>query len=446
LPDGGFPWFGGNQSDAYITRYILAGIGQLYHLGVAGLQDKNLKGIADKAIGYLDNNLITKADGLKEGNKYTGRLLGSTEIHEWYTESYFTSRKRKPEIQDLLTNYLALAESQWNMQGVYEQGMIALTLLRNKKDGAAQTIIRSLKETSQQTDDLGMYWAKNQRGHYWYQSPVETQSLMIELFTEAGNEAKAVEELKIGLLRNKQTNNWKTTTATTQACYALLIKGDSLLNNAVTPIIKLNGRALNELRPGVVADAGTGYIKTTWTDEQVKPGLGKVVIVNKGKTVSWGAIHWQYVEQLDKISPSNTDIQLERKYFIEKQTNTGTVLTAIDRQHTPKTGDLLKVVVYLKSGRDFEYVQLKDMRPAGTEPLDVLSSYKYQDGLYYYQVTRDAATNFFISQLSKGNYVFEYRLRVVQPGNYSTGISTIQCMYAPEFNAHSEGTRMIIEK
>jgi uncharacterized protein YfaS (alpha-2-macroglobulin family) len=156
-------------------------------------------------------------------------------------------------------------------------------------------------------------------------------------------------------------------------------------------------------------------------------------------------LHWQYLENLDKITPSSTDIRLERKYFIVKQSNAGQVLTAIDAAHQPKTGDLLKVVVYLKAGRDFEYVQLKDMRPAGTEPVDVLSTYKYQDGLYYYQVTKDVATNFFISNLSKGNYVFEYRLRVAQPGNFSTGISTVQCMYAPEFNAHSEGMRMEVK-
>ena len=121
------------------------------------------------------------------------------------------------------------------------------------------------------------------------------------------------------------------------------------------------------------------------------------------------------------------------------------MLTAVDNAHQPKTGDLLKVVVYLTADRDFEYVQLKDLRPAGTEPVDAISEYKYQDGLSYYQVTKDVATNFFISYLNKGNYVFEYQLRVAQPGNFSTGITSVQCMYAPEFNAHSEGGRMIIK-
>ncbi|MGZ3830531.1 MAG: alpha-2-macroglobulin family protein, partial [Mucilaginibacter sp.] len=85
------------------------------------------------------------------------------------------------------------------------------------------------------------------------------------------------------------------------------------------------------------------------------------------------------------------------------------------------------------------------MRPSGTEPVDALSTYKYQDGLFYYQVTKDVATNFFISYLNKGNYVFEYSLRVAQPGDFSTGISSAQCMYAPEFNAHSEGGRMVVK-
>jgi uncharacterized protein YfaS (alpha-2-macroglobulin family) len=145
---------------------------------------------------------------------------------------------------------------------------------------------------------------------------------------------------------------------------------------------------------------------------------------------------------LDKITSSNNNVQLERKYFIQKQTDAGAVLTVVDATHQPKTGDILKVVVYLKADRDFDYIQLKDLRPAGTEPVDALSAYKYQDGLYYYQVSKDVATSFFINQLKKGNYVFEYQLRVVQPGNYATGITSLQSMYAPEFNAHSEGSRI----
>ena len=83
---------------------------------------------------------------------------------------------------------------------------------------------------------------------------------------------------------------------------------------------------------------------------------------------------------------------------------------------------------------------------AGFEPIDVLSSYRYKNGLGYYQSTKDAATHFFFDQLPKGTWVFEYPLRVNHAGDFSNGITTIQCMYAPEFTSHSTGIRLQVEK
>jgi len=443
LPDGGFTWFGGNQADRYITQHIAEGIGELYHLGIATDQT-DLKNVADNAIRYLDNQLLAEEkERIKQ--KPAERGYDDIDIDAWFTRSYFLTSPMSSDLKAAFKGYLNWAQDKWTQRNAYEQGMIALTMQRNNKPDVAAQIERSLFETAQQSDELGMYWAKNQRGYFWYESPVETQSLLIELFTEVGDNTKAVDEMKVWLIRNKQTNDWKTTKATAVACYALLLKGSNLLADTSRSVIKLDGKPLEQLKPDVKADAGTGYIKASWADEQVKPNMGKVEIKNAGATISYGALHWQYLENLDKITSAETNIKLERKYFIQKQTDAGPVLTAVDDTHLPKTGDLLKVVVYLKADRDFEYVQLKDLRPAGTEPVDALSQYKYQDGLSYYQVTKDVATNFFISYLNKGNYVFEYQLRVAQPGNFSTGITSIQCMYAPEFNAHSQGGRMVIK-
>ena len=73
-------------------------------------------------------------------------------------------------------------------------------------------------------------------------------------------------------------------------------------------------------------------------------------------------------------------------------------------------GDKVIVRVELHSDRDLEFVHLKDMRAATFEPTNVISRYKYQDGLGYYESTKDASTNFFIDRMAKGVYVFEYSL------------------------------------
>jgi len=85
------------------------------------------------------------------------------------------------------------------------------------------------------------------------------------------------------------------------------------------------------------------------------------------------------------------------------------------------------------------------MRASALEPVNVISGYKWQGGLGYYETTKDASTSFFFNYLRKGTYVFEYPLFVTHAGNFSNGITTIQCLYAPEFSAHSEGIRIAVE-
>ncbi len=101
--------------------------------------------------------------------------------------------------------------------------------------------------------------------------------------------------------------------------------------------------------------------------------------------------------------------------------------------------------IIIKSDRDLEYVHLKDMRAACLEPANVISGYQWQGGLGYYQVTQDASTGFFFDRLPKGTHVFEYAVFATTAGSYSNGISILECMYAPEFAAHSEGIRVHVE-
>ena len=130
---------------------------------------------------------------------------------------------------------------------------------------------------------------------------------------------------------------------------------------------------------------------------------------------------------------------------MKTNTETGEQISEITPQIDLKVGDLVRVRIELHTDRELEFVHMKDMRAAGMEPINVFSQYKWQDGLGYYESTKDANTNFFFDYLPKGVYVFEYDLRVNNAGEFSNGITTIQSMYAPEFSSHSEGTRVLVE-
>jgi uncharacterized protein YfaS (alpha-2-macroglobulin family) len=191
-------------------------------------------------------------------------------------------------------------------------------------------------------------------------------------------------------------------------------------------------------------EAGTGYFKTSWNGAEIDSKMAEVQISIKGEGLAWGALYWQYFEDLDKITSAETPLKLKKKLFLKMNTDKGETISEITNKTSLKVGDLVRVRIELKTDRDMEFIHMKDMRAAGFEPINVLSQYKWQDGLGYYESTKDASTNFFFDYLPKGIYVFEYDLRVNNGGQFSNGITTVQSMYAPEFSSHSEGVRVTV--
>jgi len=162
-------------------------------------------------------------------------------------------------------------------------------------------------------------------------------------------------------------------------------------------------------------------------------------------STSWGAVYWQYFEELDKITPAETGVKIKKDLYVIRNSDRGPVLNLLKEGESLKVGDRVKVRVEIRNDRNMEYVHLKDMRASCFEPVNVLSGYRYQGGLGYYEATKDASTNFFMGYLPRGTWVFEYELRANQAGTFSNGITTLQCLYAPEFSSHSQGMKVSVE-
>jgi uncharacterized protein YfaS (alpha-2-macroglobulin family) len=434
----------------YITQHIVTGLGHLLYLEVLNPTENNeIHEMLKQAIAYLDQEVKTDFEKLKSNDKdyLKNNHLGYEEIQYLYARTYFLADFAvAKEFNEMLEYYKTQSTKYWNTQNNYMKAMMALYLNRFGNEKNAMLILRSLKENALHNEEMGMYWRNERRGWNWYQAPVETQALLIEAFDEVGNDQKSVEEMKIWLLKQKQTQDWKTTKATTEAVYALLLRGTSLLASDKQVEITLGGQKVDPYKQdGSKPESGTGYFKTSWDAVGIKPEMGKVTAKNPNPTVAWGAMYWQYFEQLDKITPAETPLKLSKKLFREINTPTGPVIEPITENTNVKIGDKIVVRVELRSDRDMEYIHLKDMRASAFEPVNVLSGYRYQDGLGYYESTRDASTNFFIYYLPKGTYVFEYKLVATQKGDFSNGITSVQCMYAPEFSSHSEGVRVKVD-
>jgi uncharacterized protein YfaS (alpha-2-macroglobulin family) len=452
MSDGGWPWFEGGPDDRYITQYIATGLARLDHLGMIDLRkDPALWNMIRNCLRYLDDQIRIDFEGIIRCCKTAldSNHLGPAQAQFLYARSYFKDIGVDTRNQTAFGYYLDQSKKYWPRNGRYIQGMIALALNRFDEKRIPEFIMRSLRENSIVNEEMGMYWKELNEGHswWWYEAPIESQSLMIEAFDEVAHDTEAVENLKTWLIKSKQTQNWETTRATAEACYALLLRGINWLEKPSTVSIKLGDFVIDPANvKDAKAEAGTGYFKTSWAGEDINPAMGNVTVAKDGPGAAWGALYWQYFEQLDNIKSHETPLKLVKKLFLRQNTSVGPKITPVTENTTLRPGDKLTVRIELRADRDMEYVHLKDMRASGFEPLNVFSGYRWQDGLGYYESTRDAATNFFISFVRKGVYIFEYPMVVTHAGDFSNGITTIQSMYAPEFTSHSEGVRVKVER
>ena len=445
--NGGWPWFKGMPDNRYITQYVITGLGRLQHLGVLDYhKNDKVKSMMNKGLNHLDALIAEDYQILvKRKADLSKQQVSDIQVQYLYARTFYKDWGLPANSKTAYDYYFSQAKQYWLNESKYSQAMIALILAANGDNTAANGILKSLQQTATRSEEMGMYWKDNTAGYYWYQAPIETQAMMIEAFSEVGKDQTIVDDLRTWLLKQKQVQDWKTTKATSDACYALLLNGTDWLTTTEVPSIIVGSDKVEPGKNAPKAEAGTGYFRTSWDGKDVKPSMGKVTIKKQDKGVARGSLYWQYLEQLDKITTAKTPLQLDKKLFVQTNTAYGAVLTPITEKTVLKPGDLVKVRIELRSDRDMDFVQMKDMRASGFEPVDVLSGYRYQGGLGYYQSPRDAATNFFFDRLFKGTYVFEYALRVSQKGNFSNGVTTIQCMYAPEFTSHSEGVRVTVK-
>jgi uncharacterized protein YfaS (alpha-2-macroglobulin family) len=408
------------------------------HLGVKCDMGAALKSLA-RLDGWIDR---VYRDILKDGHKDENHLDATIALYLYGRSFFLEDKPIAAAHREAVDYFLGQAKKYWlKLDDRQSQGHLAVALKRFGRKPAAVGIMQSLKERSVSSEEMGMFWRDTELSWWWYRAPIETQAMMIEAFDEVMNDQQAVEDCKVWLLKQKQTQDWKTTKATADAVYALLLRGTNLLSSDALVEVTLDDLVI---KPENV-EAGTGFYEQKFLKSEIRPDMGRITLKKVDAGVAWGSLHWQYLEDMSKVTAyAGTPLVVEKTLYTKKNTVKGPMLTAV--KAPVQVGDELVTRIVIRVDRDMEYVHLKDYRGSGTEPVNALSQYRYQDGLGYYESTRDTASHFFIDYLPKGTYVFEYSVRVQLAGRYQTGFAELQCMYAPEFNSHSQSIVLEVKK
>ena len=259
----------------------------------------------------------------------------------------------------------------------------------------------------------------------------------------------------------------------------------------------------------VPSQAGTGYQSQSWHREEITQLLGgqqsavssqrsavsgrqpavssqqsavssqssQVTIKKYTDGIAWGAAYYQYFDDMKNIERSDMGVKISKTIYRVKTDGTleaipsGQQSAVSSRQAAGSSqqlavgsqqsegnsqlnnlttsqlsvGDRVRIRILIDCDRALEYVELKDGRPGCLEPVSTASGWHWNSGLSYYSAVRNASNSFYINRLDKGKYIVEYDLFVTNPGTFTVPASTIQCLYAPEFRANSEGRTLRVE-
>ena len=434
--DGAWSWYKGMNGSSYVTAYIAE-----LNARLALLTGEKLSGTAlslqANALKYLHQSALEEYKNIlkaqKEGAKFTG-VSGSI---LQYLYIIAISGEQVPAVNKAAyAYYLSKVKELLPSASMDTKAIAAIVLDKAGHKKEAQEFVASLKEHLTKTDEQGMFFAFNENPYAWGGMKMQAHVDVMEALELIGGNTETVEEMKLWLLKQKQTQQWNSPVATADAVYALLMKGTNLLDNQGDVRIMIANEVMETVSPGKTTVPGLGYIKRSFTQKNVVDAR-KIEVEKRNPGIAWGAVYAEYESPISDVKQQGGELNVQKQLYVERMVDNTPQLQPVTSKTVLQVGDKVVSRLSIRVDRAMDFVQLKDQRGACFEPIGSVSGYRWNNGIGYYVDIKDASTNFFFDHLGKGVYVLEYSYRVSRAGTYETGLATMQCAYAPEYASHS---------
>jgi hypothetical protein len=295
------------------------------------------------------------------------------------------------------------------------------------------------------TPDEGTFWTEGEHGWLWYEDTVETHAFVLRAVEELLPDDARRHGLVQWLFLNKQLNHWRSTRDTAEVIYAVAVylEKEGQLGTREEATVRIGARRQDFV---FEPDRYTGKEnRIIVPGEQVTPGDAKIAVETRTPGFLFATATWHF--STEKL-PEQGDGQLfsvDRRFFRRVKTDQEAVLQPLEDGDVLHPGDEVEVHLRIRSRVAAEYVHLRDPRPAGLEPEGAHSGWRWGDGAWWYEETRDSGMNFFFESLPAGEYTLKHRVRANMAGTFKAGPATIQSMYAPEHTAYSAGKEVRVE-
>jgi uncharacterized protein YfaS (alpha-2-macroglobulin family) len=374
----------------------------------------------------------------------------------YVTTSFDKSRQMTGQALELAKAWIEYAVKHENAMTPLGHAYAAHTFWRLGRDAEGDDHLERALDGSREDEIAGVYWTPEKISWLWYNDTLEKHAFFLRtLLTRKPNDSRIAGMVK-WIMFNRKGNEWKSTKAAAAAIYSLLDvmkkRGSLEKGDEYRITWKPAGGT-----PGTAIDETIKVGPTDWLAKPLRwEKRGKEVPSNpteselprvdkKGPGYAFASLTWIYsTEELPTEAVNSGLIGVTRGYFRRVKEGSEYHLKPVESGATLSVGDELEVHLTVTTKSQFEYVHLKDPKPAGFEAETLLSGWRW-DMLSRYEEPRDSLTNFFMNWVPHGEYVLKYRMRATTAGSYRIGPAVLQSMYAPEMTGYSTGFKINVQ-
>ncbi|HMD30398.1 MAG TPA: MG2 domain-containing protein [Candidatus Acidoferrales bacterium] len=430
--DGGWGWWKTDESHAFMTAYVTAGLAQAKAAGVSVDQDKLKRGVT------------------------------------WLRGEYDRQQKAYPDLRAYLAYALALnglagadaaavIDPLWEKRAdmsPYGRAVLGLALDALHDDTRAGQIAAQL-ETDAKSDEQEAYWVdgKNYLLDFSGDSSAEATAYAMKLLVHYRPQSALLPKAALWLMNHRSEGfYWYSTEQTAMVVYGLTdyLKASGELKPDYDVSVTVNDKKILSRHFGAADAVGAAAPVMRLKAADLALGMNRVQFTKNGA----GRLYWsaraEYFSTEEKLQRTGTvALNLLRDYFklvpehVAGQ-NGERIVYRLDPLNGPvNVGDVIAVRLTL-TGDKWNYLAVEDPIPAGTEGLERDDLYELKEKpswwsfLWARREFHDDRVALFINYFWKGQSTSFYLLKVVNPGTFHVSPAQVQPMYQPQYLSTTE--------
>ncbi len=429
--DGGWGWWKDDQSDPFMTAYVVSGL------------------VLGKRAGYQpdDGRIASGREKLKQMLD-AGTTEAGTQI-DLETRAFMVYALE--ESGDTESRHLEKIVSERGNLQPYGRALLALTLKQRKDDKRARDVATEIERTVT-ADDFSAHWESRRKAmlDFAESNDTEATALSLKALARIKPDSPLLPRVARWLVSNRDHGYyWASTKDTAFAIFGLIdyLKVSRELSPNYDVEVYLNGENV------LTQHVSSGDPSQTFSINRKAgdlAGTNEIRVVKRGPgMVYFSSSLDYYTGEEDVAARGSADLNLTREYLRLKVVEDGYKLKW---KTEPLSGDIHSgdvVVVRLKiNGVKARHLLIEDPIPAGAEQVESVGNLNldYSSGndwsdWYSSREFRDNRTVFFLDYFD-GSITLQYAMRIQVPGQFRVAPARTELMYSPATQSNTASGKL----